>query len=302
MTERLDFATDGRRWPHREASRFVEAAGLLWHIQEFGSSGGAHRPLVLLVHGTAAATHSWRGLAPLLAHDYTVLACDLPGHGFTGRQSNKPNSLSNMASALGQLLSKLAVTPTCAIGHSAGAAILIRMASHGLLPAHAQLIGLNAALVPYAGFPGRLMMPLARALAANPLLARLCTWRAGDRAAVARVLASTGSTIDTAGVDLYAQLFRNPGHVSAAMDMMAHWDLSGIARDVEGLQRRIFLVACGGDQAVRSDDAFQIRDRAPAVTVEFIRGLGHLAHEERPDLIAARLTSLIKDHAGSQAA
>ena len=53
---------DGRDWPNREASRFVHAAGLRWHVQVMGSG-----PVVLLLHGTGAATHSWRDLMPKLA-------------------------------------------------------------------------------------------------------------------------------------------------------------------------------------------------------------------------------------------
>ncbi|MGD9027768.1 MAG: alpha/beta hydrolase, partial [Methyloceanibacter sp.] len=33
MQQKLDFARDGEDWPNREASRFVEAAGLKWHVQ-----------------------------------------------------------------------------------------------------------------------------------------------------------------------------------------------------------------------------------------------------------------------------
>ena len=36
-------------------SRFVEAAGLRWHVQILGNG-----PTLLLVHGTGASTHSWR--------------------------------------------------------------------------------------------------------------------------------------------------------------------------------------------------------------------------------------------------
>jgi magnesium chelatase accessory protein len=50
-----------------------------------GGQGKTHRrPTVLLLHGTGASTHSWRALAPLLARRCTVVALDLPGHGFTG--------------------------------------------------------------------------------------------------------------------------------------------------------------------------------------------------------------------------
>jgi magnesium chelatase accessory protein len=288
MTERLDFATDGRTWPHRDASRFVEAAGVRWHIQEFGQQFGRRDP-VLLLHGTAASTHSWRGLAPLLARHHPVLALDLPGHGFTGRLPGQPNSLPNMARATAELLRALKIMPTCAIGHSAGGAILIRMAADGALPPTTQLIGINAALLPYGGFPGRLLMPLARTLAASPLLTRVFAWRANDPSSVERVLTSTGSKIEKDGIELYATLFRNSGHVAAAMDMMAHWDLDDMPRTIAHLRQHLLLIACGGDQAVRAEDAFEIQKRAPAVQVEFVRGLGHLAHEEQSATIAAVL-------------
>jgi magnesium chelatase accessory protein len=61
------------------------------------------------------------------------------------------------------------------------------------------------------------------------------------------------------------------------------------------LQQKLVLIACGGDQAVRPDDAFLIRDKAPAVTVDFIRALGHLAHEEQPAAIADHLTRMMID-------
>jgi hypothetical protein len=44
---------------------------------------------------------------------------------------------------------------------------------------------------------------------------------------------------------------------------------------------------------VRPDDAFLIRDKAPAVTVEFVRTLGHLAHEEQPAVIADHLMRIM---------
>jgi magnesium chelatase accessory protein len=290
VSARLDFATDGQNWPHRSASRFVEAAGLRWHVQDFGSQHSDHdsnQEPILLLHGTAAATHSWRGLAPLLARTHRVVAVDLPGHGFTERLPHAPNSLPNMARATAQVLAALNVAPGAAIGHSAGAAILIRMAADGALPAATTLIGLNAALMPYGGFPGRLLMPLARGLAGSPLLTRVFAWRAADLSSVERVLTSTGSKIEKDGLELYATLFRNAGHVAAAMDMMAHWDLDGMPRLIAELRHRLVLVACGGDQAVRAEDAFDIQKRAPAVHVEFVRGLGHLAHEEQPVTIAA---------------
>ena len=78
MSDRLNWERDGRDWPNRAFSRFVQAGGLRWHVQVMGQG-----PVVLLLHGTGASTHSLRDLAPLLAEHFTVVAPDLPGHGFT---------------------------------------------------------------------------------------------------------------------------------------------------------------------------------------------------------------------------
>ena len=80
LKDKLVWDHDGLGWPNRDKSQFVDAGGLRWHVQTAGNG-----PVMLLIHGTAAATHSWGGLLPLLAARYTVVAPDLPGHGFTVR-------------------------------------------------------------------------------------------------------------------------------------------------------------------------------------------------------------------------
>jgi len=62
MMVKPDWDREGRDWPNRAASRFVQASGLRWHVQVMGEG-----PTVLMLHGSGAATHSWRDLAPLLA-------------------------------------------------------------------------------------------------------------------------------------------------------------------------------------------------------------------------------------------
>ena len=36
MTRALDWNVQGRDWPNREASRFIEVRGLRWHVQVMG--------------------------------------------------------------------------------------------------------------------------------------------------------------------------------------------------------------------------------------------------------------------------
>lgn len=286
MTERLDWERDGSDWPNRNASRFVTAGGLRWHVQQMGSG-----PAVLLLHGTGAATHSWRGLAPMLAPHFSVVAPDLPGHGFTEAPPRRQLSLPGMAAAVTALLHAIAVVPALAVGHSAGAAILARMCLDGVIaPQH--LVSVNGALLPLGGMPGRLFSPIAKLLALNPLVPRLFAWRASDHAAVERLISGTGSTIEPQGVELYRRLVSNPGHAAAALGMMANWDLRPLEHDLPRLKTPLVLVSGSRDRTLPPSEVERVRALLPAAKVISLPGLGHLAHEEQPRTIADLLIGL----------
>jgi magnesium chelatase accessory protein len=284
----LDWHRDGGQWPNRRASRFVRAGGLRWHVQVLGDG-----PVLLLLHGTGAATHSWRDLLPLLAKRFTVVAPDLPGHGFSEAMLGSRLSLPGMAAAVAALAAELEVTVDFAAGHSAGAAILARMALDGRL-APRLLVSLNGALLPLPGWQGSIFRPMARLLSLNPLVPRLFSWRAREPAAVRRLIASTGSTIDAEGIRGYAQLLRNPAHVSGALQMMAHWDLQPLARDLPRLAVPLLLVAGSNDRTLPAADAQRVARRVRGARGVVLEGLGHLAHEEQP----GRIARLLIDEAG----
>jgi magnesium chelatase accessory protein len=283
MPEGLDWQRDGADWPNRDASRFVQAAGLRWHVQQLGQG-----PLLLLLHGTGAATHSWQALVPLLQEHFSLLMVDLPGHGFTSMGSDMQFTLPGMAQALQTLLATLGVAPRGIVGHSAGAAIAVQLAVSGA-PGVRGLVAINGAFVQFGGLAGLLFPPAARLLAALPGVPRLVAWRATDRASVERLIRSTGSRLDAAGVDRYARLIANPGHVAAALQMMARWDLGSLQRGLRQLQVPLTLVVGSNDQSVPPEQAHRVRAWLLAATparLHVLPGLGHLAHEERPDLVA----------------
>lgn len=103
---------EGRDWPNREFSRFVTADGLRWHVQILGTG-----PVLLLVHGTGAASHSWGPLVPFVAPHFTVVTLDLPGHGFTALPAAEGLSLAGMARGVGRLMQVLGLQPEIAVGH-----------------------------------------------------------------------------------------------------------------------------------------------------------------------------------------
>jgi magnesium chelatase accessory protein len=288
----LDWERDGRDWPNREASRFVAAAGLRWHVQIAGSG-----PILLLLHGTGASTHSFRDLLAPLAERFTVVTPDLPGHGFTELPPGSRLSLPGMAALTRGLLDVLMVEPAIVAGHSAGAAIGLRMAldrsgtdagtnrDSGLRG----VVSLNGALMPFEGAAGRWFSPLAKLMVLNPFTPRLFAWKAGDPATIRRLLEGTGSRIGDQGAGYYRLLASDPKHVSAALGMMANWDLRRLVDQLPLLEPPLLLVAGENDATVSPEVSRRIAEIVPGARFELQPGLGHLAHEEDPGATVAIL-------------
>lgn len=266
-------------WPNRALSALRYAGGIEWHVQ----SGGAG-PRVLLLHGTGAATHTWRNLLPNLTRNFEVLAPDLPGHGFTASASASQLSLPGMARALRALLDETGFAPDIIAGHSAGAAVGAQMIFDGLACVRS-LVSLNGALLPLRGTAGAFFTPAARLLAATPA-PRLIARAASVPGFVEQLVRSTGSRLDDRGVGLYKRLVSQPEHIAGALGMMARWDLEPLCRQLPGLRTDLVLVVGTRDTTVPPSDADRISQLVGAASIEKLAGLGHLAHEERPDLIS----------------
>jgi magnesium chelatase accessory protein len=287
--DRLSWASDGANWPHREMSRFIEANGLTWHVQH-SLCKNADAPTILLLHGTGASSHSWAGVIAQLKDHFHLIAPDLPGHAFTdlplARQFSTQLSLPGMARGMAALLREMKLTPDIVIGHSAGAAIGVRMCLDDLI-APREIISINGALMPLHGVAGQIFSPMAKLMAATPLVPQLFSWRATSPSVVKRLLESTGSSLNAQSAAIYARLVRNPGHATGALGMMAHWDLVSLARELPKLKVLLHLIAAQNDGTIAPKQSQQVHQLVAGSRFTLLQELGHLAHEEKPELISA---------------
>lgn len=294
----LDWERDGADWPLRQYSRFVQTPRLRWHVQ-YAPHADAQAPTVLLLHGTGASTHSWRDVFPLLAAQCSVLALDFPGHAFSATPAPSQVatlfSLPGMAAGVAELLAHMAIRPDTIVGHSAGAAVACMLSLDGHLQAQ-RIVSLNGALLPLDGLAGQVFSPMAKLLAKAPLVPELFSWQAAHPAVLQRLLDGTGSMLNPAGSALYRKLISQPAHGAGALAMMAHWDLHAFWKRLPLLQTPLRLVAGAQDlivpPSVAKRAAASLRRQAPAPVTQ-LPGLGHLAHEEQPDLLARLLLTHI---------
>lgn len=279
-------------WPLRQYSRRIRCRPHDWHVQIVGEG-----PDVLLLHGAGASTHSFRDLVPCLP-GYRLILVDLPGQGFSRAGGMLRLGLDMMADDLATLCADQKWRPVAIIGHSAGAAIALRMVEVLPRPPHA-VIGINAALGPFDGFAGWLFPKLARAMSASPFVAAIVTRLASKGKQVESLLRGTGSVISPEGVALYQRLVTDPRHIEGTLGMMAQWQLEQLIERLGQIMVPCLLIASDRDKAVPpavSKQAAQALGRGKYVE---LTGYGHLLHEEAPQQVADLILPFLDDTAGS---
>jgi len=287
----LDWDTDGRQWPLRHLSSFIETSKLRWHVQ-WAQHRNPQASSILLLHGTGASTHSWRHLLPLLSENYTVIALDFPGHGFTSMPKDRDVatlfSIPGMAAGVAELLANMQIKPDMVVGHSAGAAVACMLTLNGHLRPQ-RLISLNGALLPLDGAAGQFFSPLAKVLTKAPFLPELFAWQAARPAVLQKLLDGTGSKLDEEGARLYKTLMSKPSHAQAALYMMAHWDLHTFWERLRSLQDPLSLIVGSQDLIVPPSVAYRVAETLAHLRTQDIislPNLGHLAHEEQAEWVA----------------
>jgi len=268
-------------WPHRDCSRMVRGPVHHWHIQQKGNGPG-----IVLLHGAGGSTHSFRDLFGILAAKYRVTMVDLPGHGFTKLGGQRRSGLTAMADDVSALFTSIGCAPIAIIGHSAGAAIALQIAKD---QPTLRLVGINPALQNFSGLAGVLFPMMAKVLAATPFTARLFSGASSQGGRTEALIAGTGSNLPAEGIALYQRLIASERHVNGALSMMAQWSLDDLIRSLPQIQSPTLFLAGSNDKTVPSKIAQDAARRMPNATCEVIDGLGHLLHEEAPDLAAEHI-------------
>jgi pimeloyl-ACP methyl ester carboxylesterase len=275
---------------HVSEMKFLELHGDRVAYRDAGDGAEA----LLLIHGMAGSSETWRAVIPQLSKNYRVVAPDLLGHG----QSAKPRgdySLGAFAVWLRDLLDELGISRATIVGQSLGGGVamqfiyqhpdycqrLILISSGGLGPD----VGWTLRLLSAPG--AELILPV---IAPRPVLTvgnKLRTWfgAAGLQSPRGAEMWSAYSSLSDAEtrqaflrtlrsvVDYRGQAVSalNRLHMAAELPTMAIW----------GDQDRIIPV----------DHAYAAQAARPESRLEVLEGVGHFPHVERP----SEVVDLIED-------
>lgn len=253
-----------------------------------------HGDVLLLLHGMAGSSATWRSVIPALSRDFRVVAPDLLGHG----GSDKPRSdysLGAFAVLLRDLLDALGITRATIVGHSLGGGIamqfsyqhpeyctgLILVDSGGLGPD----VGLTLRLLAAPG--AELIMPIIAPKqvlsVGNRLLARL--HRFGIEAPrTEQIWASYSSFADAPTRAAFQRTLRS------VIDYRGQ-AVCGLSRLRAKIAVPIMVIWGDQDAVIPIGHAYATKELRPDIRLEVLSGVGHFPPAERP----AAVVELIKD-------
>ena len=250
---------------------FVDATGLEIAYERAGAG-----PPLVLVHGAAEDSRSWRPQLAALSDELTVVAWDEPG---TGRSSDVPPGfgLTDWADCLAALIESLRLGPAHVAGLSWGGTVVLE-----LYRRHPDLVRTLILVDTYAGWSGSLpreevdarLAGLDTTLAAeefDPTLPGLFGHE--PTAEVATLMAEMAETV-------------RPHSFGMVLTAVAEADLSDMLATIA-----VPALLIWGELDARSPLAVarQIEAAIPDTTLVVIPECGHVSNLERPDEVNAAI-------------
>jgi pimeloyl-ACP methyl ester carboxylesterase len=253
-----------------------------------------HGEVILLLHGIAGSSQTWRAVTRPLSRRFRVIAPDLLGHG----DSTKPRSdysLGALSVMVRDLLDALGITRATIVGHSLGGGIAMQfMYQHPEYGQRLILIG-SGGLGPDVGMTLRLAS-LPGAELVLPVIAARRVATAGDR--VLSWLRKVGLE-SPRGEELwrhYSSLSDGPTRQAFLRTLRAVVDHRGQA--VSALSRfnartdfPVMAIWGERDAMIPVEHAYAAQEMRPDVRLEVLANTGHFPHAERP----AEVAELIED-------
>lgn len=265
----------------------------LQHVTLHGHDVGFRRagqgPAILLIHGMAGSSRTWRDVMPILARKYTVVAPDLLGHG----ESAKPlgdYSLGAYASGLRDLLGAIGVPTATIVGQSLGGGVAMQLAyQHPEIAERLVLVGsgglgrevtwlLRALTLPGAEYVMPVFFPPFIRDRGNAVSAFL--HRRGLRAPhIAEIWRAYASLAESDNRHAFVRTLRaviDPGGQAVSATDRLYLAAALPALIVWGDQDPVIPVA----------HAYAAHDAMPGSRLEIFEGAGHFPHVEQPERFA----------------
>jgi len=260
---------------------FIDVDGTQLHLERWGDEG----PPVLLVHGFAASTYSWREVGPRLGENHRVLAVDLPGFGFSERPSERePYSVPGQLRLLEALIDRHGGDSVHLVGHSYGALLSMILAAE-----RPQRVGRLVVISPTLAdgeTPWPLRNPLTRPFlypGVRLLLSSPERFRQLQSRAFHRQDVFTDEVSEAYRDRLLVEGFRHAwrGYLASFSEAA-----DGEAFEPEKVEPPTLVIAGRHDRLTPLAEVERIAERLPNAELRVLENSGHSSPEEQPEEVA----------------
>jgi len=256
------------------------------HGHDIAYRMGGAGPVIMLIHGMAGSSQTWRHVMPALSERFTVIAPDLIGHG----QSAKPRtdySIGAFATFVRDLLVALGHDRATLVGQSLGGGVALQFAYQfpercdRLVLVSSGGLGEEVSLLLRAlSLPGvEHVLPIACTHLVHDTGVRIGGWldnlglRPGPH--LQEIWESYGSLADAAARTSFVHTLRSV--VDHAGQRVSATNRLYLASEVPTL-----IVWGDRDQFIPVGQAYATHEALPGSRLEIFPGVGHYPHCERP--------------------
>ena len=272
------------------ASRVTEINGVRVHYRDEGQG-----PVVVLIHANYANLLMWDPWVAKLKDRYRVLRFDLTAHGLTGPDPTRDYSLERTVATLEGLLARLDIAgPITLGGTSVGGTVAMHYAVQH--PERVQRLILVS--------PGSLEKDVRGRSTprAVPRVADLFTLVTPRWMAAGLLKAGFGdkSKVTEPMIDEWYRPWLRAGNRRAMLDRLRQYVSGDVEAKIRAVSVPVLLLWGEKNPRVPVALAYEFQKllvHSPAVRLEILKGVGHMAVQEAPDA-TARLVREYLDHGG----
>ena len=274
-------------WPYSEYSKFLETDDFVWHYQLIGKPGN---PIMLLIHGAGASSHSWASLIPKL-QEFQILAVDLPGHRFSKIKKGIRPQHDIIVRDLVVLFNALKIKPNVFVGHSIGAVIVLSLSDIYKGPL-SSIVLINGALERFEG-PAATIFPLmARVFYASPLTKYWVRLFNSAETSLRKFLSISGSNLTVKNIDYYMKLMTDEDHITGTLAFISNWNIGDIEKKLKKVSVPTLFLAGMRDGIVNYKTSVRAHKKAFNAKIKLFESEGHLIHEVSSAKVAKEINSL----------
>jgi len=273
--------------------KFLELHGDRIAYQDVGSGDET----LLLIHGMAGTSETWRAVIPQLSQKYRAIAPDLLGHG----QSAKPRSdysLGAFAVLLRDLLEELGISRATVVGQSLGGGVAMQFAYQHFDFCQRLVLISSGGLGPDVGWTLRLLSAPGVELLL-PVIAPPPVVTAGNKL---RSWFAAGGIQSPRGAEMwsaYSSLADSQTRQAFLKTLRSVVDYRG--QSVSALNRLhltsdLPTMVIWGDQdrMIPIEHGYAVHEARPGCRLEVLTGVGHFPHVERPNEVADLIEDFIE--------